>query len=143
MTQPLDIFRTLICPTAYVADARAIAAAFGPGGFGMWETGLSPTGAEPATHFISTGMIPAEFASLAPCTTWALDEQGNWTPTDYYPGDAATVHAYATQAGLTLTLAQVEAIFAAADVSEQEPFVAMGRLGVKIINPPLDTTTGT
>lgn len=133
-----DLFRTLIIAAQDADLARQIAAGFGPGGEGMWITPLSADGTDPATHYISTGMIPAEFASLAPCTTWALDESGNWTPTDYYPGDAATVHAYATQAGLTLTLAQVEAIFAAADVSEQEPFTAMNRLSLQIINPTVE-----
>lgn len=37
------------------------------------------------------------------------------------------------------SLADIEGIFSRADVSAQEPFVAMGRLGIKIINPPMET----
>ena len=129
-----DLFRTLVITAADAPLAREIAAAFGPGGQGMWVTGLSADGGEPATHYVSSGYIPAEFVSLAPCSTWTQDEDGQWIAADHHDGDAATVHAYATQAGLSLTLAQVEAIFSAADVSEQEPFIAMSRLGVQIIS---------
>lgn len=131
----MDAFRTLIIPAAHVTLARAIAASFGPGGMGMWTTPLSASGNEPATHYISSGYIPAEFVSLSPCTTWTQEEDGNWAVADHYAGDAATVAMYAQQAGLPFTLAEVEGIFSRADVSVQEPFVAMGRLGFQIINP--------
>lgn len=134
----MDTFATLVVTSADAPTARAIAAAFGPGGVGMWTTPLSSTGLEPATHYISTGFIPAEFVSLAPNTEWSTDENGAWVMGDHYPGDAATVYAYATQAGLGLTLAQIEAVFSNADASHQEPFVAMGRLGLKIVNPPME-----
>lgn len=38
--------------------------------------------------------------------------------------------------GISCTLEDVEAVFSRADVSEQEPFTAMGRMGLNIINPP-------
>jgi hypothetical protein len=130
-----DLFRTLIITAADAPLAHEIAAAFGPGGSGMFTTPLSADGQEPATHYISSGYIPAEFVGLAPCTTWAMDEQGDWVEADHYAGDAATVYAYASQAGITATLADIEGVFSRSDVSEQEPFVAMGRMGVQIINP--------
>lgn len=133
-----DLFRTLLVTASDAPLAREIAAAFGPGGVGMWTTPLSADGQEPATHYISSGYIPAEFVGLAPCTTWALDENGDWVQTDYYAGDAATVYAYASQAGIQCTLADVEGIFTRADVSEQEPFTAMGRMGLIIVNPPME-----
>jgi hypothetical protein len=133
-----DLFRTLVIAAQDADNARAIAAAFGPGGVGMWTTPLSATGAEPATHYISSGYIPAEFVSLAPCTEWGQDEDGNWIAVSTYAGDAATVYAYAEQAGLTISLADIEGIFARADVSSQEPFVHMGRMGVKIVQPPME-----
>lgn len=133
-----DLYRTLIITAADADTSRAIAAAFGPGGVGMWQTPLSASGLEPATHFISSGYIPAEFVGLSPNATWEQSEQGNWVQTSYYPGDAATVFAYAQQAGLPFTLQQIEGVFARSDVSEQEPFVAMGRMGLKIVNPPND-----
>jgi len=133
-----DTFSTLIVQAQDAPTARAIAAAFGPGGVNMWTTPLSATGQEPATHYISSGYIPEEFVSLAPCTTWEQDEQGNWVQTDHYPGDAATVFAYAEQAGLPYTLAEIEGVFGRSDVSAQEPFVAMGRMGIKLIQPPME-----
>ena len=133
-----DTFATLIIAASDADTARAIAAAFGPGGVGMFSTPLSASGIEPATHYISSGYIPAEFVSLAPCTTWEQDEEGNWVQTDHYPGDAATVHAYASQAGLPYTLSQIEGVFARSDVSAQEPFTAMGRMGLKIVQPVME-----
>ena len=130
-----DTFATLIVTAADAPTSRAIAAAFGPGGEGMWTTPLSATGLDPVTHYISTGYIPAEFVALSPMATWALDEDGNWVRTDYYPGDAATVYGFCQQAGLPYTLAEIEGVFSRSDVSQQEPFVAMGRLGLKIVNP--------
>lgn len=134
----MDLFRTLIIASSDADTARAIAAAFGPGGEGMWTTPLSTDGQEPATHYISSGHIPADFVGLAPCTWWTVDDTGQWVQTDHYPGDAATVYAYASQAGLPYTLPEIEAVFAHSDVSEQEPFVAMGRMGLQIINPPME-----
>ena len=89
----MDLFRTLVIAAQDATNARAIAAAFGPGGVGMWTTPLSADGQEPTTHYISSGYIPEEFVSLAPCTTWEQDETGNWIASDIYPGDAATVYA--------------------------------------------------
>jgi len=130
-----DVFRTLVITAADAPLAREIAAAFGPGGMGMWTTPLSAHGQEPATHYISSGYIPAEFVGLAPCTTWTQDENGNWVEVSHFPGGAATVYAAAEAAGLSCTLAEVEDVFANSDVSEQEPFVHMGRMGLQIINP--------
>jgi len=130
-----DLFRTLVIAAQDADTARAIAAAFGPGGVGMFSTPLSASGSDPATHFISSGYIPAEFVSLSPCTTWETDEQGNWVAAEVYPGDAATVFAYAQQAGLPFTLAQIKGVFSRSDCSPQDPHVHMARMGLKIINP--------
>ena len=134
-----DTFATLVIAAQDAPLAREIAAAFGPGGAGMWTTPLSASGLDPASHYISSGYIPAEFVSLAPSTTWTQDEDGQWIATDHYPGDAATVYAYASQAGIECTLEDVEGVFSRSDCSGQEPFVAMGRMGLMIVNPPLDT----
>lgn len=132
-----DTFATLIVTSADAPTSRAIAAAFGPGGVGMWTTPLSASGLDPATHYISTGYIPAEFVSMCPMATWALDENGNWVQTAYYAGDAASVYAACQEVGLPYTLAQIESVFSRSDVSQQEPFVALGRIGLTIINPPV------
>lgn len=133
----MDIFRTLIVPAANVELARQIAASFGPGGVGMWTTPLSASGSDPATHYISTGYVPPEYGYLVPLQVWAQDENGNWVLVSSDPGDPVAVYTSATAQGVVCTQADVDALFAAADVTEQEPFVAMGRLGLKIISPPI------
>jgi len=133
-----DIFRTLIVPDANVDLARAIATSFGPGGDGMWITPLSPTGAEPATHYISTGLVPPEYGYLVPCQTWEQDEDGDWVMTSSTPGDPKAVYAHCVETGVECTQKDVNDLFAAADVTEQDPFVAMGRLGIQIVNPPFE-----
>ena len=135
----MDIFRTLIVPTAHVDLARAIAASFGPGGDGMWTTPLSATGADPASHYISSGFVPEAFAYMVPLQVWEQNEDGAWVLVSSEPGDPVAVYTAATEAGVICTQAEVDALFAAADVTAQEPFVAMGRLGLTIINPPLDS----
>ena len=127
-----DIFRTFILPANVTPLAQEIAATLSPGGAGMWTTGLSPTGAEPATHFVSTGFVAPEFAHMVPEQSWIQDEDGVWVQTGSNPGNPVAVYEACTAAGMTVTLEQVEAIFAVADVTEQEPFVAMGRMGLVI-----------
>ena len=137
----MDIFRTLIVPAANVDLARAIATSFGPGGVGMWTTPLSASGSDPATHYISSGYVPPEYGYLVPLQVWSQDQNGDWVLVGTEPGDPVAVYTAATAQGVVCTQADIDALFAAADVTEQEPFTAMGRLGLTIINPPLDTTT--
>ena len=132
-----DIFRTLILPATVTPLAQEIAATLSPGGIGMWTTGLSATGAEPATHFISTGFIPPEFAHMVPEQFWEQDEEGAWVQTGSTPGDPVAVYEACTAAGMTVTLEEIEAVYAVADVTEQEPFVAMGRMGLVLVSEPI------
>lgn len=132
-----DAFRTMIVPTANVELAREIAASFGPGGANMWTTPLSADGNEPASHYISSGYVPAEFAYLVPCQTWEYVGDA-WVETASEPGDPIAVYNLAVEAGIICTQDDIDDLFAAADVTAQEPFVAMGRLGVQIVNPPMD-----
>lgn len=55
----MEIFATIIVTTAQAQAARDAAAQI-PGGEGMFTSELSATGNAPATHFISSGWIPAE-----------------------------------------------------------------------------------
>jgi len=132
----MDIFRTLIIPSAQVALARSIAASFGPGGVGMWTTPLSSDGLEPASHYISSGYVPEAYNYLVPCQTWT-QEDGVWVMTGSEPGDPVAVYEAASQAGVECTQADVDALFAVADVTVQDPFVAMGRIGVQIVQEPI------
>ena len=131
-------FRSLIIPTAQVQLARDIAATLSPSaGQNMWLTGLSATGSAPATHYISTGLISPEFAALVPCQTWEQDKNGNWVMVSSTPGDPVLCYQMCVAAGLSVTQAQVNAVYAAADVTAQEPFVAMGRMKLKMVQVPL------
>ena len=122
--------RTIIVPASFQQLAQGLceAAAEGDAGAGMFTTGLSADGTGPATHYISSGPIATEFGDLLPLTT--IDETGEPTTR---PGDIATVEAIAAQAGITLPAGTIPALFAAIDVTEQEPFAAMARLGVQIV----------
>lgn len=81
----------------------------------MWTTPLSANSVEPASHYISSGYIPEQFASLLT--------------------DPVAVYEAAIAQGVTCTLKEVEEVLSSSDISEEEPFVAMGRMGLKIINP--------
>ena len=131
-------FRSLITTAATTPLARDIAATLSPsGGQQMWLTGLSATGSAPATHYISTGLILPEFAALVPCQTWEQDKNGNWVQTGSTPGDPVLCYQMCVAQGMTVTQAQVNAVYAAADVTAQEPFVAMGRMKLKMVQVPL------
>lgn len=121
--------RTIIVPAAFQQLAQGLceAAAEGDAGQGMFTTPLSANGTEPATHYISSGPIAAEFGDLLPLTTF--DEEGDPTTR---PGDVATVEAIAAQAGIPLPAGTIAALFDAIDVTEQEPFTALNRLGLAI-----------
>ncbi len=122
--------RTIIVPAAFQQLAQGLceAAAEGDAGAGMFTTPLSADGTEPASHYISSGQIANEFGYLLPLTTF--DEEGQPTTR---PGDIATVEAIADQAGITLPAGTIAALFAAIDVTAQEPFAVMARLGLVMV----------
>jgi len=131
-------FRTLITTAATTPLARDIAATLSPtAGQNMWLTGLSATGNAPATHYVSTGLISPEFAALVPEQVWEQDANGDWVMTSSTPGDPVACYDLCIAGGLTVTQAQVNAVYAAADVTEQEPFVAFARLGLLMVQEPL------
>lgn len=108
------VHRTLIVPAAMAKQARDLCAALaGPPGSGMFTTALSPTGAEPVTHFISTGQIEDTFAAV-------LDSP-------------AVMVAACTAAGIVIDLATCTAILSAADISDEPPFDALSRLGLQML----------
>lgn len=130
-----DSFRTLILTASVTPLAQQIAATLSPAGSGMWTTPLAPTASGPATHYISTGYISQEFAHMVPLQVYEQDEDGQWQLINTEPGSPEAVTAACNAAGMEVTLAEVEAIFAGADVTEQDPFVAMGRMGLVIVQP--------
>jgi hypothetical protein len=115
-------YRCLIVPDAQVAFARDLSATVaGPAGAGMWTTPLSPTGAEPVTHWISAGLIGEDFANLLPFGD--------------NPGNAALVAELATANGMETNAEQVQILFDDSDITEEESHEAMARLGLMMVQP--------
>lgn len=123
--------RCLIVPAGYVPLARALCAglAEGDAGDGMFTTAVSASGNLPATHYISEGLIGSDFASLLPLTTYTSDKTGVVTATAT-PGQPTTI---VTLAEGAVTLPQITALLNAIDATEQDPFVALARMGLQII----------
>ena len=133
----MTIDRCIIIPASAQAKAQDLCAGLaGQAGSGMFITGLSASGNAPATHYISSGPISDEMAALLPCKSVTVDAQGNQQITTT-PGMPEAVPALAAKAGITTTKAQITALYAAIDVSDQEPFAAMARLGLKLVQVPL------
>lgn len=126
-------FRTFLIPSAHVQLARDLAAAISPeNASGMFNTPL--TDGNQITHYISTGIVSDAFAQPLPCTQWAQDEEGAWVQTSHSPGDPQAIADIAAQLDppFDVSAAQIEVAFAASDISEQEPFTAMSRLGLSL-----------
>jgi hypothetical protein len=137
-----DLFRTFIVPAAHADLARALCA-LEAGGAGMFTTGLSADGTEPASYYVSTGQVPGPLGMAAPCAVWEQDAEGAWVEVSREPGNPAAVYA-ASQAAdppVACTLADIEALFVASDITAQEPSTACGRLGLRIVLPPEPTAT--
>ena len=123
---------TIILPAAAQALAQGLCqAAAGEAGSGMFTTGLSATGEAPATHFISSGAVEAKFAAILPIgTVTMVDEVDTVSKTT---GNIEAVIQLAKDAGQTVDAKTIGGLFAALDVSEQPPFVAMARLGLQLV----------
>lgn len=128
----MDIFRTIIVKATDATLARGLAAVV-PGGSGMFTTGLSKTGKAPATHYISSGLLPAPFILPLPLKAYE-EKDGAWVLVSEEPGDAAAVVKAAADNGVTVTLAAVKGLFTRSDCTTQEPFTAMGRLTLKLVS---------
>lgn len=124
----MDVFRTMVIPASLVSLARALGAGLSPGGAGMFTTGLSADGSEPATHYVSSGMIGEQFAACIAS------------------GDL--LYAACVEAGATVALDQCNALVADSDVTDgtrlvddagievlttETPFQAFDRLGLKLV----------
>ena len=125
------LFRTMIVPDSIVGTVRALADSFGPAASGMWTTGLSPTGAGPATHWISTGLIGDDFAAIMP---FSHDVEGVWVTEPYDP--AAFVALAEATGAEPPSVEAIAYIMSQVDVSDQEPLAAMERLGLFMVQAP-------
>ena len=86
----MDTFKTLVIPDDCVELARQLCA-LEAGGAGMFTTGLSADGKEPATHYISTGWCPPLIAKFTPLQVWEQQE-GEWVMVDSIPGNPEAVY---------------------------------------------------
>jgi hypothetical protein len=133
----MTVDRCIIIPASAQANAQKLCAGLSPnGGQGMFIVGLSASGNAPATHYISAGPISSDMAALLPCKYVTVDAQGNQQITTTL-GHPELVPALAAKAGITVTRAQIDALYASVDISDQEPFAAMARLGLKMVQVPL------
>ena len=123
---------TIIIPAAAQALAQALCtAAAGEAGAGMFITGLSATGEAPATHFISSGAVEAKFAAILPLSTiTTVDEVETVSKTT---GNIEAVIQLAKDAGQAVDAKTIGGLFAALDVTAQDPFAAMERLGLQLV----------
>lgn len=120
--------RTLIVQADHAALARSLCAALaGPAGEGMFSTAISASGLFPATHYISAGLIAEPFATILPLDIPATEE----AEAQRIPGHPEAVLA-ALPEGYEpkLTPAEVEALFAAIDVTEGDALARMQTLGL-------------
>ena len=118
----------MIVPDAIVATVRALADSFGPASTGMWTTPLSPTGELPASHWISTGFVGDDFAAVLPFSHFV---DSAWVTEPYDP--SAFIALCATYGIAAPSVEQIAAIMGTVDVSDQQPFEAMERLGLQLI----------
>jgi hypothetical protein len=138
----MDVFRTLITSAEEAPLARLVCSTLGGLPYeGMFEVGLSPTGDEPATHYISSGGVGENFAKLAPFSTWAWeqpdpDQPGQWVETEYSPGYPQITAERCVEAGLEVTTEAIEFMYAASDVTDEPWQTALARLGLQRIVVP-------
>jgi len=138
----MDVFRTLITSAEEAPLARLVCSTLGGLPYeGMFEIGLSPTGDEPATHYISSGGVGENFAKLAPFSTWAWeqpdpDQPGQWVETEYSPGYPQITAERCAEAGLEVTASAIEFMYAASDVTDEPWQTALARLGLQRIVVP-------
>ena len=143
-----DVYRCMILVAADAPLVRSIADMFAGSPQHMWQTGLSADGRSPATHYIATGYVPEGYQVMAPWQDWEWqqpdpDQPGAWVMTFSYPGQPEAVWQACQQPiseddpspRVPCTLEDVEMAFTRSDMTSQDPWVAMGRLGLQIVQP--------
>lgn len=115
-------FATVIITTAVAVNLRKLSQMLDRGETdGMFAVGLSATGSLPATHYISTGMVPEAYVNAITNETRLFN-----IAKKAYADEGAT---------FPFTQAQVTNALSKCDVSEDNPFAAMDRMGLKMIQP--------
>ena len=112
------VHRCMIVPTEHAELARVLCEKLaGPGGSGMFTTPLSADGQEPATHYISSGMIEDSFADLL-----------------LRPSEQ--ISAYAVAQGVSATPTEIASILDAVIISDEEAGVVLNVNGLVRITSP-------
>ena len=126
--------RTIIVDATQVELARSLCAAIaGPAGEGMFSTPLSATGLFPATHYISAGLIAEPFAAILPLDIQETED----AEAQRVPGHPEAVLAALPEDYAPMpTLAEVEALFAALDITEGDPLTRIAQLGLSVCAEP-------
>lgn len=111
------IHRCLIVPAAQQALAREMVLLLGgEPAREMFTTGLSADGDLPYTHYISSGMIEEQFGPVL--------------------ADPLIMSAYAIELGRVLTtVLECTTLLAACDITEEDPFPALERMGLVMLTP--------
>lgn len=110
------IHRCMIVPAAQVALARELVELLGgEAAERMFTTGLSATGDEPFTHYISSGMIDEVFGVVL--------------------SDPTILSQQCTGVGRAVTLLEATALLTACDITNEEPFAALARMELVLLTP--------
>lgn len=136
-------FRTMIVPSQYTPLASQLSALLaGTSGEDMFTTGLSATGTPPATHYVSTGYVSEGYAAVLPLDTYTteIDPQTGQPVVihTHKDGDPQLVVDLAAEKGVTVSLQEVTDAMNAMDCTEQEPFTAFARLGLQLVQEPIN-----
>ena len=117
--------RTLILPAAHAPLARALAAHLaGPPGSGMWVTGLSTSGNAPATHYVSSGPVGAEFDAML------TDADALWGAVQMSAESGLKSVDAITRADCVALVEAAEVV----DLDDEPVFETFDRLGLNIVS---------
>lgn len=103
------IHRCLIVPAARVELARELVVVLGgEAAMGMFTVGLSPSGHEPFTHYVSSGMIEEQFGAVL--------------------ADPVLMTTLCNAAGRPIAEQACIALLSACDITDEHPFPAFERM---------------
>ena len=136
-------FRTMIVPSQYTPLASQLSALLaGVSGEDMFTTGLSASGSDPATHYVSTGYVSEGYAAVLPLDTYTTEiDPVTGKPVvihTHKDGDPQLVVDLAAEKGVTVSLQEVTDAMNAMDCTEQEPFTAFARLGLQLVQEAIN-----
>ena len=115
--------QTIIVPIDIAEPARAACTALtGSASEGLFTTPLYSTESD-ATHAISSGYIAGEFADLLPCGD--------------QPGNIEALLATLKSVEFPITIEELTQLLSMIDISEEEPYAAMERLGLSLASNEL------